>query len=209
MRMEVKMRVGVALLHLPHVLYHLQWIENAQGIRKHESTDGCLCQCIEHGIDILRRLLHAVAPVLQVEVHAHIKTIGTSQTLLDIGHMLLYGFLQLTAAVFLTTLSQQVHHLTARLGNPLDGIATIDEAQYLDTVKLVYLTGIAADHLHSILVAVAHLCRGHLDTVHVDVLQQHPGNHQLLVRQEAHAGSLLTIAQRTVHDLHERLDAVI
>ena len=123
--------------------------------------------------------------------------------------MLLYGFLQLTATVFFTTLSQQVHHLTARLGNPLDGVASINEAQYLDTVEHVYLTGIAADHLHSIFVAVAHLCRGHLDTIHVDVLQQHPGNHQLLVRQEAHTGSLLTITQRTVHDLHERLDAVI
>ena len=123
--------------------------------------------------------------------------------------MLLYRFLQLTATVFLTTLSQQVHHPTARLGNPLDGVVAIDEAQYLNTVELVYLTGIAADHFHSILVAVAHLCRGHLDTVHVDVLQQHPGNHQLLVWQEAHAGSLLTIAQCTVHDLHERLDAVI
>ena len=71
--------------------------------------------------------------------------------------MLGYGFLELSPTVFLTTLGQHIDHLTARFRYPVDGSPIVHKAQYLNTVELIDLLGIAADHRHRFLVAVADL----------------------------------------------------
>ena len=111
--------------------------------------------------------------------------------------------MQLLATMTQRTLTQQVHRTSACVYNPVNGGVAIDEAQHLYTLQSVYLAGVSADHLHSLLLAVADSCRCHFDAIYVQVAQQHAGNHQLLMGQETHAAGLLAIAQRGVHDLNE------
>ena len=67
------------------------------------------------------------------------------------------------------------------------------------------LTGVVADHRDGLFLSFRHTCRSYLDTVYPDVGEQVTGNHELLMRQEAHATRLLAIAERAVHYLYFRI----
>ena len=45
-RMKIKMKVWITLLHFTHEFDNLQGIENSQGVRKHETTDTAVAQTI-------------------------------------------------------------------------------------------------------------------------------------------------------------------
>ena len=112
--------------------------------------------------------------------------------------MLLRRLAQLLLTMLQRALGQQVDDLTAAVGNPVNALVAVHKAEHLDPLQTVYLLGIAANHPHTVLLAVAHPCRPHLNAVHIEVVQQHAGYHQLLVRQERHAVGLLAVAQRGV-----------
>ena len=88
---------------------------------------------------------------------------------------------------------QQVDVAASAIVYPVDGTVSVDESQHLHLVHHVHGLGIAADHLHGIFLALGDPCRCHLDTVDVELADEHPRNHEFLMRQESHAAGLLTI----------------
>ena len=63
-RMEIEVRAGIAFLHLAHKFDDLQGIQHAEGVGEHKTLYLLVHQGIEQMIDVVGRVLHAVAPVL-------------------------------------------------------------------------------------------------------------------------------------------------
>ena len=206
---EVEPCVGITFHHLAEILYHLHRVHDAKRVGKHEAAYARVGQSVHHLVDILRRILHSVAPVLKIQVDRHALRLGVGQRLANVVDVLFGRLVQLLGAVAQRPLGQEVDHPATAVVNPVDGEVAVDEAKHLHPVQLVYLAGVAAYHLHGVLLAVGHARRGHLDAVHVDILEQHARNHQLLVRQKRHAARLLSIAQCAVHYLDERRNALV
>ena len=97
--MKIEMSIGIALLHFAHKLNNLQRIENAQRIGQHEAADAGAAECIHQLEHILGRILHAVAPVFQIDIDLHVKPFGIIYHGLDVGNVLLRRLLQLVGAV--------------------------------------------------------------------------------------------------------------
>ena len=123
--------------------------------------------------------------------------------------MFLKCLMQLFLAMTQRPFCQKVDSLTATCLGPVHTLSAVHETKHLHPVEHIYLLGVTANHTHSLFLALRNTCRGHLDTIHVQVAQQHTGDDQLLMRQETHTAGLLTVAQGGVHDLHKRLYALI
>ena len=95
MGVEVEMCIWIALHHLTEVLDTLQGIHNTQRVGQHKPPDADVAEGVHHLIDIERRFLHTVRPVLEVEVHGHLFLTGVLHRLDDVLDMLLGRFLQL------------------------------------------------------------------------------------------------------------------
>ena len=67
--MEVEMQIRIALHHLAEILNHLKRVHNSQSIRQHKAFHFSGAQGIHHLIDVFGRVLHTVAPVLEIEIH--------------------------------------------------------------------------------------------------------------------------------------------
>lgn len=64
--MEVKVQVGESLHHLSHEADEVERVQNAQRVGQHEASYAAVAQCLHQVKHVLRTVLHAVAPVLQV-----------------------------------------------------------------------------------------------------------------------------------------------
>ena len=126
---------------------------------------------------------------------------GILHLFLNIGDVLLRRLVQLLGAMLQRTLGQEVDGATTTVGNPVDRLAAIDESQHFYAVQTVYLTGIAANHRHCLLLAIRDSRRAHLDAIYIDLVQQLASHNEFLVRQEGYAIGLFAIAQRGVHNL--------
>ena len=96
--MEIEMHLRITLDHLAEELDDLQWIHHSQGVGQHEAFDPSLGgaeggYCIHQLIDIVRRILHAIGPVLQIEINAKTLAGSIDQFTQDIIDMLIGGFL--------------------------------------------------------------------------------------------------------------------
>ena len=85
--------------------------------------------------------------------------------------MLLRRLAQLLAAMLQRTFGQQVQGLAATVGNPVDTLMTVDEAENLYFLEAVNLGGITANHLDGLFLAVADTSRPHFDAIDVKVVQ--------------------------------------
>ncbi len=205
MSVKVKVLIGVSLQHLSEIFHTLQRIHDAQCVRQHDAFHVGAYQCVHHLVDILRRVLHARAPVFKVYIHVNAFLVGISQHLHYLSYMLLGRLLQLLHAVAQRTLYQQVYHLSATVGNPVYRPAAIHESEHLNPLQHVSTVSILTYHAHSIFLTLRHSSRRHLYAVYVDITQQHTCYHQLLVGQEADATRLLTIPEGGVHYLYKAI----
>ena len=206
---EIKVGISIPLNHLAEVLHALQRVHNSQRIGQHKSTDAHIAERIHQLINIVRRLIHAVAPILEIQVHDDALRVGVLHLADDIIDMLLGRLLQLIGTMFQRALGQQIQRFAATLGSPVNTLAAIDKSQHLYPLQLVDTGGIAANHLHRLFLTLAHSRRCHFYAVYVQVVKQHTGDDQLLVRQKTHAAGLFAIAQRRVHNLHKGLYALV
>ena len=168
---EVEVGVGIALHHLTEILYHLQGVHDTKSVGQHEATDTRVDESIHHLVNIIRGVLHAVRPVFQVEVHADTQLTGVCHRLADVGDMLAGHLAQLLAAMLQRAFGQQVQGLAATVGNPVYTLMPVDEAENLYFLEAVNLTGITADHLDGLFLAVADTSRPHFDAIDVKVVQ--------------------------------------
>ena len=160
-------------------------------------------------IDIRGRILHAIRPILQIQVHGDAFAAGIFHLAADVLDMLIGGLLELLGAMLQRAFRQQVQRLTSTFGNPVHTLAVIHEAEHLYPIQLVDLLCITADHLYGLFLAVGDTGRSHLDTVHIQIVQQHTGHHEFLMRQEGYTTGLLAVAQGGIQDFHKGLDTLV
>ena len=160
-------------------------------------------------IDVLRRILHAVRPVLQIEVDADALAGSIFQLLTNVADMLFGSLVKLLRAVFQRALRQQVHHTPTTIVNPIYRLSAVDESKHLYPIQTSYLAGIATYLGDCFALTFRDACRSHLDAIDVQVVKQLSRHHHLFVRQKRHTIGLLAVAQRRVHNLDERRNALV
>ena len=67
---EVEVCIGIALQHLTEVLDALQRIHDTQRVGQHKAANTDVAESIHQRIDIRWRLLHAVAPVFEIQIYS-------------------------------------------------------------------------------------------------------------------------------------------
>ena len=158
MGVEVEVCIRIALDHLPEVLDTLQGIHNAQRIGQHKPPDTDVAEGVHHLIDIERRFLHAVRPVLEVEVHGHLLLPGVLHRRDNVLDMFFGCLLQLLLTMAQRAFRQEVHGLTATRIYPVDALPAVDESQHLHPAEHIHLRSIAANHTDGFLLTFRHLC---------------------------------------------------
>ena len=209
MGVEVEVGIGITLDHLTEVLDALQGVHDTQRVGQHETTDAAVAEGIHELIDIEGRVLHAVRPVLEVEVDGESLLAGILHLTEDIVDMGLWRLLQLFLTMAQGAFRQEVDGLAATTLDPIDTLSAIHEAEHLDMFELVDLLRITADHADGLFLTFGNACRCHFDAIDIQVVEQHTGNDKFLVGQETDTTGLLTVAQGGVHNLHEGSHAFV
>ena len=202
MGMEVEMHARITFHHLADVTQQIQWIQDAQRIRQHETPDFRIFQSIHQCKDIVRRMLHAIAPVFQIDVYGNAQFFGIIQRTTDVGHVLLQRFLQLVRTMVFRTLTQQIDVFTPASMNPIQRSVSVYKPQNFHPVEPPGLARPLANATHCIHLPLGYPSRSHLYAIHVQVLQQRTGYHQLFMRHETYATGLFPVAQGRVHDFY-------
>ena len=98
--MEVEVRVRIALHHHTHKLLHLHGVEDTQGIRQHEATDTTALKPIHELEHIVGRVLHTVAPVLEIHIYRHTLLCGIGHGATNVCDMFFGSAFQLLGTMF-------------------------------------------------------------------------------------------------------------
>ena len=131
MGMEVEVRIGITLQHFAEVLDTLQRVHDTQGIGQHKASDTHIAQRIHQLVNVGGRLVHTVAPILQIQVNGNAFFVGITHLAMDILYVLVGCFLQLLGTMLQRAFGQQIHGFTTALSSPVDAFAAIDKAQHL------------------------------------------------------------------------------
>ena len=193
MGVEIKMDAGEPGRHLTDVFGDLGGRKHTQGVGQHKALYAAVLQALYQVENVLGRVLDAVAPVFEIDVHLQPLFTGGGDGFANLCDVLLGAFAQLLAAVALAPLGEQVHHLGPAAGNPAGGGVTIYKSEHFYALQAAVLGGPGTDIAHRLALALRNPCRGYLDAVHAGVLQQETGYEQLLVRNKVHAVGLLAI----------------
>ena len=211
--MEIKVLVGEACGDILKEYARLCRCQYSEGVGKHKALDADALQGLYHVINIVGAVTHAIAPVLKIDVDAEACLLRHSHISLDVGDVLVGSLRQLMYAMVIRTLGEHVDDLAAAVGNPLYGLAVINESEHFDAVQgirsaaVFYRSGrqllrIAAYHGDGLLLAFRDTCRGNLDTVDLHIFQQKTCDAQFLMRQERHPVGLFAIAERGVKNFY-------
>ncbi|OPZ96103.1 MAG: hypothetical protein BWY72_01817 [Bacteroidetes bacterium ADurb.Bin416] len=92
---EVERQVGVAFHHLPAERSGVGRMEDTQRVWQHEMLNGLIFQTVHQEEHVLRGMLNAVGPVLQVNIDADTLGRGQRDFFFDILEMLFRGFAEL------------------------------------------------------------------------------------------------------------------
>ena len=181
------------------VLTDFHRIEDAERVGKHNAPDGQVRKAFHQGKYIVGVVLYAVAPVLEVDIDADAFLLGVVDGAANVGDVLFERLVQLSFAMLAASLAEEVHALATALHNPIHALRLVDKAEHLHPVELGVLACPTRDALHGLLLALRDTGTCHLDAVYAHILKQGTRYHELLVRHEAHAARLLTVAQGGVH----------
>ena len=202
MCMEIETALRIALHHLSHETGKLYWIEDAECVGQHDALYRHLAKLVHQGKDIVGTVLHAVAPVFEIDIYADALLLSIVNRATDIAGMLFECLVQLAFTMLPAPLAKEVHALAVALHNPVHTLRLIHETEHLHPIELAILTCPTRDALHGLHLAFRDTRAGHLNPIDIKVLQQSTSNHEFLVRHEAYAAGLFTIAQRGVHYLY-------
>ena len=89
------MSIRITFLHLPHILYHLQRIQDTQRVRQHITLDTRLLQSIHQLEYIFGRILDTVTPIFQINIDGYILFVGIMHHTYDIRQMFFRCLFQL------------------------------------------------------------------------------------------------------------------
>ena len=61
--MKIETQMWITLVHLVHITHQVKWIQYSQSIRKHETLNLFILQCINQLINVLWRILDSITPI--------------------------------------------------------------------------------------------------------------------------------------------------
>ena len=207
--MEVEMGIGISFHHFAHELHTLQGVHDAERVREQEALNPGLGEHVEHLVDVVRRVLHSVAPILKIQINVHTLLKRVVNSMLDIREMLVYGLVKLVCTMLERPFGKQVDDHSSAAAYPVYGQVTVNEAQHLYPIQFAYTLCVVAYHSDSILLAMRNTCRRHLYPVYVDIREELLGNHHFLMRKKRHSAGLLAVAECAVHNLYEWVSGIV
>ena len=202
MGVKVETKGRIARRHLPADALRRPRIEDPQRIGAQKTFDRKIRKTLHHRMDVIRRVLHAVRPVLKIEIHPHAPIRGPQNLGPHVGKVLRGRTAKLLLAVATRTLGQQIHHAAARPPKPLDRDPSVDEAQRLDPVEMAPLARPLRNGPYGRLLAGRDPRRGDFDPVDAKLLEQQTRYGELLPRVERHTRGLFAVTKRRVENLH-------
>ena len=202
MGMEVETARRIALHHLSHEAGKFHRIEDSECVGQHDAFYRHLAKLVHQGKDVIGTVLHAVAPVLEIDIDADALLLSIVNRATEIADVLLECLVQLAFTMLPAPFAKEVHALAAALHNPVHALRLIHKTEHLYPIELAILTRPTRDALHCLHLTFRNTSACHLNPIYIQVLQQSTRNHQLLVRHEADAAGLFTIAKRGVHYLY-------
>ena len=155
-RMEVKMCIRIPFLHLPHILYHLQRIQDSQCIGQHIAFDTRFLQAIHQLKHIVGRILHSIAPVFQIYVHVDILLVSIVYYVDDIRDVLFRSFFKLLRTMLQRTFTKEIDYAAAGMLYPVHRSLTVNKPQHFHLVKQIAAGCPVANHLHGFKLTVRH-----------------------------------------------------
>ena len=199
MGVEIEAQMRITRHQIAAETFGLIGIEHAQRVGAQEPLHGSVGQSVEHGIDVVGRMAHAVGPVLEVEVHPHVPVDSRQDFGADIRQMLFGRAAQLPFAMLAGAFGQQIHHAASGRAQPIERQPAVDEPEGLDALRIALGGGPLGNGTHGLLFALRDPRRGNLDAADTQFLQQEPGDGELLAGVERNTRRLLAVAQRRIH----------
>ena len=196
--MEIEVKLRVAVDHLLAIGIGIGGIEDAQRIGQHETADGQVAEGIDKLEDIFGRVLDAVRPVLQINVHPDAAPRRLFDHATDVGQMLLGRPAELLGHVLVGAFAEEVHHAAACRLDPVQRDRPVDETEHFELVDVPRTPRPCRHALHAFKLAFGNACRGNLQAVHPEV-DQRLRDAQLLMRRKRDAGGLLPVPQGRIH----------
>ena len=196
------MYARVTLHHDAHEILHLHRIKDTKRIGQHEATDTNTLQAIHELEHIVWRILHAITPILKIHVYRHTFFCSIGNRAAYVCNMLFGSTLKLFNTVLERTFREKIHHTSTTPENPIHRGGTIDEAEDLDLLDMSCTLCPVANSLYRLSFTCRHTCRGHLDTIHPEVIKQATRYGKFLVGHERYATGLFAITQRSIHYLY-------
>ena len=164
--MEIEVHIRIMLLHLPHIFNYLQRIQDTQSVRQHITFDTGMLQSLHELKYIFGRVLHSVAPILQIDIDSNILFIGIAHHIDDILNMFFGTFLQLLRTVFQRTFAKQVDDAATGMLYPVHRSMAVYKSQHFHFMKQIAAGCPVADHLHGFKFTVRHTRRSNLYPVY-------------------------------------------
>jgi len=119
-RMEIETQFRIAGGHLDTEVIRFLRVQDAQRIGQHKPFDRFLTERIDHLVNVLRRMAHAVGPVFQVQVDIDTHLPGIGNYLFYIVEMFFRCFAELFGHMLIRAFTQQVDHAASCILNPLE-----------------------------------------------------------------------------------------
>jgi hypothetical protein len=115
--------------------------------------------------------------------------------------MLFEALPELSAAVSLTALREEVHHADPRPQDPVRAPAAVDEPEHLHLVEVALFLGPLRDACDGVPLSFGDGCGGDLDPVYPEGTEQRLGDAHLFRGGERDVARLLTVPEGRVEQL--------
>ena len=197
--MEVEMHARIAFHHLADVTQQIQWIQDAQRIGQHKTSDRQVFQRIDQLEDVIGRVFDPVRPVFQIYINLNTSFGSQRYNRTDICNMLFGQFAELFGYVFIRTFTEKVYHAATGRFDPVERGVAIHKAQYFELMQISGTFGPGSHSLHGFELSVRYASRGNLHAVYSQIPQQHLCNTELFVSRKRDTRCLFPVPKGCIH----------
>ena len=169
---EIEMEFGVALGHATAKFEGRFGVKDAERVGQHEAADGQVTERVDEGEDVVRRIVYAVGPILEVEIDGDAGFIGLPNLFGDVGGVLFGSPAELLCEVAQGTLAEQVHRTATGVANPGERPSAIDKSEHFEAVEASGFVGPLSNAPDGLQFAVRDTRGGDLEAVYIQFFDE-------------------------------------
>ena len=169
---EIEMEFRIALGHATAKFKSRFWVEDAERVGQHEAADGQVTERVDEGEDVVRRIVYAVGPILEVEIDGDAGLIGLPNLFGDVGGVLFGSPAELLGEVAQGTLAEQVHRTATGVANPGERPSAIDKSEHFEAVEASGFVGPLSNAPDSLQLAIRDTRGGDLEAVYIQFFDE-------------------------------------